>query len=223
MNEMNQLKEVVFQFIERDDNVVIKPLGKGHINDSYRVAAGDNEYVLQRINHNIFKNVPQLQDNIQRVTSHIRGKLEEQGAADIDRKVLTLATTGDGALFHQDKEGNYWRMMDFITDSKSYEEITPELAYRAGKAFGDFQSMLADLPGEPLHETIPNFHNMETRLADFREAVKANKAGRLDEVADLVQEIEDRPKRCARPKGCTAKGSSQANKPLRYQSEQRAV
>ena len=192
MSEMNQLKGIVFQFIDRDDNVVIKPLGKGHINDSYRVASGENEYVLQRINHSIFKNVPELQSNIQRVTSHIRGKLQEQGEADIDRKVLTLTTTHDGELYHQDQEGNYWRMMDFIKESKSYDEITPELAYRAGKAFGDFQGMLADLPGDPLFETIPNFHNMESRLADFREAVKANKAGRLNEVADLVQEIEDR-------------------------------
>lgn len=189
---MNQLKEIVFQFIDRAENVEIKPLGKGHINDSYKVAAGEKEYVLQRINHHIFKNVPELQGNIHRVTSHIRTKLQEQGAVDIDRKVLTLVPTHEGILYYKDQTGDYWRMMDFISQSKSYDEITPELAYRAGKAFGDFQRTLADLPGEPLFETIPDFHNMEARLATFREAVKANKAGRLDEVADLVQEIEDR-------------------------------
>lgn len=192
MNEMNQLEEIVFQFIGRDENVGIKPLGKGHINDSYKVTAGEKEYVLQRINHHIFKNVPELQDNIHRVTSHIRAKLQEQGTVDIDRKVLALVPTHEGILYYKDRTGDYWRMMDFISRSKSYDEITPELAYRAGKAFGDFQRTLADLPGEPLFETIPDFHNMEARLATFREAVKANKAGRLDEVADLVQEIEDR-------------------------------
>lgn len=192
MDEKNQLKEIVFQFIEPNDNVEIKPLGKGHINDSYKVDAGENEYVLQRVNHHIFKNVPELQNNIHRVTSHIRAKLTEQGVADVDRRVLTLVPTHEGILYYKDAAGDYWRLMDFITESKSYDEITPELAYRAGKAFGDFQSTLADLPGEPLHETIPDFHNMETRLATFREAVKADKAGRLNEVADLVKEIEDR-------------------------------
>ncbi len=194
MKETNRLKEIVFQFVNRDDHVELKPLGKGHINDSYKVIAGGNPYVLQRVNHHIFKNVPQLQNNIYRVTSHIRGKLEEQGATDIDRKVLTLLPTHEGELYHKDDEGNYWRIMHFITDSKSYDEINPELAYRAGIAFGEFQSMLADIPGEPLFETIPDFHNMEARLKTFRESVKADKAGRMKdkEVANLVKEIEDR-------------------------------
>lgn len=189
---MNKLKEIVAQFIGVDADVVIKPLGKGHINDSYRVVADENEYVLQRINHHIFKNVSQLQDNIHRVTAHIRSKLEQQGVAEIDRRVLSLISTSEEALYHQDNEGNYWRLMVFIKDSKSYDEINPELAYRAGMAFGEFQKMLADLPGDPLFETIPNFHNMEARLETFREAVKANKAGRLEKVAGLVKEIEDR-------------------------------
>ncbi|MDR0422749.1 MAG: aminoglycoside phosphotransferase family protein [Proteiniphilum sp.] len=189
---MNKLKEIVSRFIGGDAGVEIKPLGKGHINDSYKVVSGDKEYVLQRINHHIFKNVPELQNNIYRVTGHIRKKLQEQGVADICRRVLTLIPTRDGALFCRDGRGDYWRLMDFIRESKSYDEINPELAYRAGMAFGDFQKMLADLPGEPLFETIPNFHNMEARLETFREVVKADKAGRLDRVAGLVKEIEDR-------------------------------
>lgn len=192
MNEMNKLKEIVFQFIEQEENVKIEPLGKGHINDSYKVVNGNEEYVLQRINHYVFKNVDQLQDNISRVTNHIRKKLQEKGLKDVERRVLTLVPTHDSALYYKDSESNYWRITKFIKDCKSYEEINSDLAYRAGMAFGDFQKLLSDLPGEPLFETIPNFHNMEARLVTFRESVKANKAGRLAEVADLVKEIEDR-------------------------------
>lgn len=192
MNNIIKLKEVVFQFIEQDDNVKIDPLGKGHINDSYKVESGNKEYVLQRINHNIFKNVHELQNNIYRVTSHIRAKLQAKGVSDVERRVLTLISTHDGALYYKDSNGDYWRVTLFIKDSKSYEEINSDLAYRAGMAFGDFQKMLEDIPGEPLFETIPNFHNMESRLEAFRESVNANRSGRLDEVADLVKEIEDR-------------------------------
>lgn len=186
------LLEIVSQFVDDKEIPVIKPLGKGHINDSYRVVTTAKEYVLQRINHHIFHNVEQLQQNIFRVTNHIRKKLEGNGVADIDRRVLTLVPTLDGALCHRDSNGNYWRLMDFISDSSSYDEINPQLAFRAGQAFGEFQQMLADLPGEPLYETIPNFHNMETRLQTFHESVKTNKAGRLDGVAGLVKEIEAR-------------------------------
>ncbi len=192
MSNLKKLKEVVFQFIDENDNVKIEALGKGHINDSYKVKSDDNEYVLQRINHSIFKNVHELQNNIHRVTAHIRAKLQDKGVTDVERRVLTLVPTHDGALYYKDKKGDYWRVTLFIKDSKSFEEITPDLAYRAGMAFGEFQKMLEDIPGEPLFETIPNFHNMEYRLEAFRESVKANKAGRLKEVSDLVEEVEKR-------------------------------
>lgn len=192
MQEKDKLIEIVARFVKSTDNIEVKPLGKGHINDSFKVVIADDEYVLQRINHSIFKNVPELQNNIMRVTMHIRQKLEDAKVDDIDRKVLTLVPTLDGKLYYKDEEGNYWRMMDFIKDSMSYEEINPELAYRAGLAFGDFQKMLADLPDGPLFETIPNFHNIESRLDTFRESVRVNRVGRLFEVNELVKEIEAR-------------------------------
>lgn len=199
MQNSDKLKEVVFQFVEKNDATDVKPLGAGHINDSYKVKSGDNEYVLQRINHQIFKDVPQLQNNILRVTNHVRKKLEERKVSDIDRKVLNFVPAHDGKYYYKDADGNYWRLMDFVTDSKSYDTINPELARRAGLAFGDFQKMLADLPDGPLFETIPNFHNMEFRLEEFREAVEKNKAGRLSKVSDLVKEIEARAEEMTKP------------------------
>lgn len=192
MQEFSELKEIVAQFTGDSGKVDVKPLGAGHINDSFKVQVGEKEYVLQRINHSIFKNVPELQSNILRVTMHIRQKLMDAGVNDIDRKVLTLVPTLGGKLYYQDESGNYWRMMDFIRDSKSYDEINPDLAYRAGLAFGEFQKILADLPGGPLFETIPNFHNIESRLETFRDSVRANKVGRLAEVQELVNELEAR-------------------------------
>ena len=78
--------------------------------------------------------------------------------------------------------------------ARSLEEVNPSSSYEAGRAFGDFQSMLSDLPEGALGETIPNFHNMEFRLQQFHEAVQANAAGRADEVKDLIDEIEKRAK-----------------------------
>ena len=199
MQNNEKLKEIVFQFVNKDDKTEVKPLGAGHINDSFKVATSDNEYVLQRINHAIFKDVPQLQNNILRVTDHVRKKLEERNVSDIDRKVLSFLPTHDGKLYYKDEEGNYWRLMYFISDSKSYDTINPELARRAGLAFGDFQKMLADLPEGPLFETIPNFHNMEFRLEEFKEAVKNDKAGRLTKISDLVKDIEARAEEMTKP------------------------
>lgn len=186
---------ILKQFAIDEDMVSAVPFGNGHINDTLKVtnSKGEIKYILQRINHHIFTNVDMLQNNIFTVTSHIREKLVARGEQDVDRKVLTFIPAKDGKLYHFDGD-SYWRVCLFIPRSKSFEEVTPQLSYEAGKAFGDFQTMLSDLPADALGETIPNFHNMEFRLKQFRDAVEANAAGRLEEVKDLVGEIEKRVK-----------------------------
>lgn len=188
---MNDLLDIVSHFSTEGTINEIKPLGAGLINDSYRVITVENDapdYVLQRINHAIFQNVDMLQNNIAAVTSHIRKKLEEWKETDIDRKVLTFIPAANGKYYYFDGE-NYWRMMIFIPRAQTHETVNPEFSYYAGLAFGDFQSMLADIPVR-LGETIPDFHNMEFRLRQLRDAVGVNAAGRLAEVQSYVDEIE---------------------------------
>ena len=171
----------------------IKPLGSGLINDTYKVTtveADAPDYVLQRINHAIFQNVEMLQSNIEAVTGHIRKKLEEKGEADVERKVLHFIPTAEGKTYWYDGE-NYWRIMTFIPRAKTYETVNPEYSYYAGAAFGNFQAMLADIP-DTLGETIPDFHNMEFRLKQLRDAVAADAAGRVQEVRYFLDEIEKR-------------------------------
>lgn len=187
--------QILSRFDIKENILSVEPFGNGHINDTLKVTteAGTPGYVLQRINHHIFTNVEMLQNNIHTVTSHIRAKLQERGEEDIDRKVLTFLPADDGKRYYFDGE-SYWRVCLMIPRSRSLEEVNPSSSYEAGRAFGDFQSMLSDLPEGALGETIPNFHNMEFRLQQFYEAVQANAAGRADEVKDLIDEIEKRAK-----------------------------
>jgi hypothetical protein len=177
-----------------DESAEIVAFGNGHINDTLRVRTvlGEDKYVLQRINHQVFTDVDLLQNNIMAVTSHIRRKLAECGENDIERKTLTFLLTIDDKKPYYYDGLNYWRLCLLIPRSKSLEAITPALSYQAGRMFGNFQAMLADLPDGTLGETIPNFHNMEFRLQQFRESVLSNASGRLDAVSDLVEELERR-------------------------------
>jgi Ser/Thr protein kinase RdoA (MazF antagonist) len=188
-----QLLNILSQFKLDEKAVSAEPFGNGHINDTLKVTteSGKSKYVLQRINHLIFTNVDMLQNNIQIVTTHIREKLEAKGESDIDRKVLTFLPTKEGKYYYFDGD-SYWRVSLLIPNSTSFEEVSPELSYEAGNAFGEFQSMLSDIPEGTLGETIPNFHNMEFRLQQFHDAIKENAAGRLDEVKDLIAEVEKR-------------------------------
>lgn len=189
---MEKLKDIVSRFATEGTVSEIKPLGNGLINDTYIVRTEGTEtpdYVLQHINHHIFTDVEGLQRNIMAVTRHIRRKLEAEGADDIDRKVLTFIPLRDNPdkTYFFDGE-NYWRMMLFIPDAKTFEAVTPEYSRFAGEAFGNFQAMLVDIP-EKLTETIPDFHNMEFRLQQLHEAIDADAAGRLDSVRDIADDL----------------------------------
>ncbi len=191
--EQKDLQKIVSQFDIKGEVVEVKPLGNGLINTTYKVVtAGDApDYVLQHINNSIFPDVDMLMDNIMAVTRHIRSKYEKAGEKDLERKVLSfMPCTATGKYYYYDGE-SYWRVMKFIPDTVSQTAVTPETSYIVGETFGEFQAMLADIPVQ-LGETIKDFHNMEFRLQQLREAVAENKAGRLAEVQWLVDELEKR-------------------------------
>lgn len=205
---MKSLNEIISQFPEVGKVEEIIPLTAGLINQTYKVKTADPQacdYILQCINHQVFKDVELLQHNIDCVTRHIREKLEKAHETDIDRKVLRFVPAVGGKTYYFDGE-HYWRMCVFIPDSQSLEAVTPESSYLVGVKFGEFEAMLADLP-EKLGETIPDFHNMEFRMKQLREAVAQNAAGRLERYSRWWTISKRMPTRCARLNVCIAKES----------------
>ena len=189
---MDRLNDIVKHFAIEGEIAEIKPLGSGLINDTYKVTTKGTDtpdYVLQRINHHIFTDVDALQRNITAVTRHLRRKLEAEGASDIDRRVLHfLPTVEDASKTYFFDGENYWRVMTFIPDALTFDIVNPEYSRHAGRAFGKFQADLVDIP-ETLVETIPDFHNMEFRLQQLREAIADDKAGRLADVRDIADKL----------------------------------
>lgn len=188
--ENERLLKILQHFPEIGPVSEIVPLTSGLINQTYKVVTelpGQCDYVLQCINHHVFTNVLLLQRNIELVTRHIRQKLEARGETDIRRKVLRFVPTEEEVTYYFTGE-EYWRVCEFIPRSKTLEAVTPETSYLVGLKFGEFEAMLADLP-ERLGETIPDFHNMEFRLAQLREAVEADKAGRLEGVREIAEAL----------------------------------
>lgn len=182
-----KLKEIVARFQIEGAVEDIAPLGNGLINTTYavRTAGSGKDYVLQNVNVAIFPDIDLLMNNIVEVTTHIRRKLEAAGTPDIDRKVLRFISATDGKYYFFDG-AKYWRVMELIPDTTSKSGVSLENAYIVGETFANFQSMLADLPAQ-LGETIEKFHNIEFRLQQLKDAVRDNKAGRVDE--PIVQEL----------------------------------
>lgn len=160
------------------------PYGNGHINDTFLLryetpGHSEKRYILQRMNHDIFKEPPLLMENIVHVTNHLRGIILSRGG-DAERETLNVLKTSAGADFFQDSGKNYWRVFPFIERSICLEKVeSAKDFYDSAVAFGGFQKMLADYPAKTLHETIPDFHNTPSRFRDFKAAVEGGDDRRI--------------------------------------------
>ncbi|MSU49371.1 MAG: aminoglycoside phosphotransferase family protein [Opitutus sp.] len=178
----SELAEMLRHYRLAGEVVATAPLKTGHINTTHVVhtatPGGRRRYVLQLVNGNVFRNVPGLMENVARVTAHLRAK---GGAA--AARVLSVVPTSDGASCVRDAAGDWWRVYDFIEGAHTVDRVTTEdQAREAARAFGEFQALLADLPGPRLHETIPDFHHTPRRVAKLRVVLAEDALGRAAEV-----------------------------------------
>ena len=190
------LNEISSAFLMNGEVVNIVAYGSGHINDTFHVKTSeesDPDYLLQRINQYVFTDVPGLMKNIELVTAHVREKMVNSGDFDASKHMLTLIPTHQRQFYHEDAAGNYWRMYYFLPNTTSYDIVeTAQQAYEGGKAFGEFQACLSDMDARLLVETIPDFHNIEKRIATLKKVVNENPAGRVTEVKEELDFIMER-------------------------------
>lgn len=192
---MMELEQIVKQFDIVGDVTEIKLYGSGHINTTYRVTTTEDEYILQKVNTNIFKNIDGLMENIVGVTDYLAKIIKERGG-DPKRETLQVVPTVDGKSYYRENEDCSYRVYYFIKDAFSYDSVEkPEDFYESAVAFGKFQALLAQYPADTLHETIPNFHHTPTRFETFCKAVENDVCGRAasvqDEIAFVMAHKED--------------------------------
>jgi hypothetical protein len=190
------LEEIYKEFITEGSFLEARLSGSGHIHDTFLVQTREidrDNYILQKLNNTVFRNIPQLQENIERVTQHLHYKISKIPGSDPKRESLTLVPAKTGKSWITDKDGNFWRMYIFIPDQHSFDIVdSTEKAFEGGKAIGRFQAMLSDLPGPPLHETIPYFHDIEKRLETFYRILAVDPVSRAASVTSLIDFVSQR-------------------------------
>ena len=195
----NELKNISRHFQIYGEIMHAEPLKIGHINETYTATYSQGgmrvRYIHQKLNRNVFKNPSGVMKNIMRVTGHIRKKLEDRNVPDVTRRTLTVIPTRDGKPCHENGNQDVWRTFVYVEGVKTHEAVqSPAQAFQAGKAFGEFQSLLVDLPGGRLVETIPDFHHTRKRFDNFQNAVQTDGCNRA---ASARREIEFAQKRRA--------------------------
>lgn len=197
LDERSRIEQIASQFQYEGNLIKIQPYGNGHINDTYLLTyeigkMGCVRVILQRMNVNVFPHPVEVMENVVNVTNYLSERIREQGG-DPYRETLNVIPTKDGKSYYKESEEDYWRSFVFITDASCYDAVEkPEDFYESAVAFGHFQNLLADYPAEELHETIKNFHNTKSRLADFKKAVEEDVAGRASGVQEEIQFVLNR-------------------------------
>ena len=193
----SDLSVVVKHFRFAGEYIDINPHGFGHINDTYvaRFQNPDgtvNRYILQRINHHVFKQPKGVMQNIEQVTDHLREKIIATDGDPI-RETINLIPTLNGQTLHITSDGNYWRAEMYIEGAQAYQRAQSlDHHYNASRAFGKFQKMLGDFPTETLNITIPDFHNTPKRFRSFIEAVERDFINRARLVKSEIEFVLDR-------------------------------
>ncbi len=172
-----QLQEISKKFQIYGEILHAETLKIGHINETYTATYDQGgtrvRYIHQKINRKVFKNPEAVMKNVVRVTNHIRKKQEARGVRDVTRRSLILIPTRDGKSYYQNGDQEVWRTFVFVEGVETYEAVqSPQQAYQAGRAFGEFQSLLVDLPGGRLCETIPGFHHTRKRFETLKRAIE---------------------------------------------------
>ena len=199
MNKKGQygFKEIASHFNFEGEFIEATPYGFGHINDTYaayfkKCDGMIHRYILQRINHNVFKNPEKLMKNILGVTSYIRMKIIKAGG-DPDRETLNLIPSKDGKCYYRSSCGDYWRGYIFIENADTYQVVENlNHFYNAGKTFGRFQKLLDGYPAQSLYETIPDFHNTKKRFEVFLKSVESDVINRAEGVKAEIEFVRER-------------------------------
>ena len=175
--------------------------GEGLINETYLAVIEQDgkpvNFILQKINNKLFKDVDKLMNNIRLVTEFNRKKIIERGG-DPNRESLTLIYAKDGKPYVETVDG-FFRMYVFITDAFAPNKVEkPEDFYFSGLAFGNFAKLLSEFDATQLYEVLPNFHNTKVRFENFVKAIDADIVGRKKDVQPEIDFYLSRKDYCGK-------------------------
>jgi Ser/Thr protein kinase RdoA (MazF antagonist) len=175
--------EILREFGFDETTASINNFGSGLINNTWMVANGDMNYILQRINHNVFKEPEAIASNIDAIGHYLAAVYPGY------KFTMPVTTLGGSSLLYKPEKG-YFRIFPFVEGSHSKDVVeTPGQAYEAAAQFGRFTNLLSGFNVNKLKTTIPDFHNLSLRYKQFLYALKNGNTDRIRETTPLTKSL----------------------------------
>ncbi len=161
----------------------IEQISFGLINQTWRLRNSQDDYILQRVNDNVFKQPHAIASNLGMLSDYL---LEHYPDYLFPVPIKTKTNEGMAVI----KGKGYFRLSHFVKKSHTINAAeTPEQAFEAAKEFGKFARLLSGFPVEKLQITLPDFHNLSLRYNQFLEALEKGNKTRIEQSAELIQFI----------------------------------
>ena len=163
----------------------IEKIHNGLINSTWCVRNSNHSYILQKLNHQVFKNPEAIASNISLIARY----LLQHAPGYIFTAPLKAKSNSE--MVKIDGSG-YYRLFPFVEGSCTINTVEkPEQAFEAAAKFGGFTRILSKFPVEMLQPTISDFHNLSLRYQQFKESLNTGNKSRLKQSCELIQLMED--------------------------------
>ncbi len=170
------------------EGVAIQPFGSGHINRTFKIDGEDSSFVLQRINHYVFKKPERIAANTKYASTYLKAKYP-------DYVFLSPIQSTAGLDMVFDEEGHPWRLLPYFKNTVTIDAVaTPLEAYEAARGFAQLTKNLSGCDVSKFKPTIEQFHDLKWRYEQFQDALtnaQRTQPDRLKRAAEGIQACKD--------------------------------
>jgi len=162
----------------------VESLTSGLINNTWKVSSEGKDYIVQRINDQVFRKPFGVAENIRMIDEY----LKEHSPSYL---FVSPVSNLHGNDIYFDPERGYFRVFPYIKGSHTINVVSnPNQAFQAALHFGKFTRLLSGFNAELLNITIPDFHNLTLRYHQFETALNNGDRDRIKQSAHLIAEIK---------------------------------
>ena len=165
------------------DPVKYTVVQQGLINNTYDVTTSTGNYILQTINHNIFKQPHAIDHNINAISDFLKINAPQYLFTH-----LIKSLNGSSLV---EWEGQYYRAFHKINGYALSVLDNPSQAYEAAKQFGYFTQILTNFNASSLQITLPDFHNLSLRYQQFLTAVNNGNPSRIAQAQEAIKYLKE--------------------------------
>lgn len=177
------VKEILEGYDILNDHIEIERVNTGLINQTWHIKNGEKDFILQKINHLIFKDPGAIAYNIRMISDYLNKKSPSY------LFVAPIKTRRHEEI--RQIKNFYFRLTPFVKNSHTITTVEkPQQAFEAARQFGQFTQLLSNFPVEKLKTTLPDFHNLTLRYQQFLKALQTGNKQRLQQSGELIRFIK---------------------------------